>query len=129
MGFFDKYELKNTKTGDEREDSKTVVLNCIRDQIRLIDPSLDKSQKPTTSKNNLIRSWFKNNECTPVIKNIYLFDGKMKSIGLGETGEMDFLKEMYKGVKDGDFDSHIEVYDKKRTERDNKVVKSLNKSK
>ena len=50
------------------------------------------------------------------------------SLTVGDVDRLEFLRDMKKGVEDGDLDEDIESFGKRRDERDKKVVEGMKKT-
>ncbi len=122
MSFLTKYTFTDKQKKKVRKDSVSVIVDAIRDQRRIL--------KGDTVKRNgkVVSSWDKDGQVTPRVSGLNLFDdGK----GGGNTAIVSdysaFLDDLEAAVNGGDIKVVISGFDKRRSERDAKLSKSLKK--
>lgn len=122
MSFLTKYTFTDKQKKKVRKDSVSVIVDAIRDQRRIL--------KGDTVKRNgkVFSSWDKDGQVTPRVSGLNLFDdGK----GGGNTAIVSdysaFLDDLEAAVNGGDIKVVISGFDKRRSERDAKLSKSLKK--
>lgn len=129
MGFYDKYKKVKTRNIKDRETHKEVVISSIMEQLEVNNGSILKENKPKTKGGGYVRSWFQRDQVTPVIKGLKFYDNEDEgSLTVGDVDRLEFLRDMKKGVEDGDLDEDIESFGKRRDERDKKVVEGMKKT-
>jgi hypothetical protein len=126
MSFFNKYKIEKKRNVKEREDSDKVVLDCIVDQIKLRDGNTPEGEYVSTKGGKKPSSWFNGSQCSPVVKGIYLIESDDGNcFNIGEDDPIDVLKEFHKNVKNGSLKDMVDDFDKRRRERDEKVLSKL----
>lgn len=123
MSFLTKYTFTDKQKKKVHKDSVSVIVDAIRDQRRLL--------KGDSVKRNgkVVSSWEKDGQVTPRVSGLNLFDdGK----GGGNTAVVSdystFLDDLESAVNGGEIKDVINGFDKRRSERDSKLRKSLGKS-
>ena len=122
MDFLKKYTFIDKPKTKVRKDSNSVIVDAIKDQRKIL--------KGETVKRNskIVSSWEKDGYVTPRVSGLNLFDdGK----GGGNTIEISdysaFLDDLEATVTGGGIKDIISRFDKRRSERDEKLRKSLGK--
>ncbi len=122
MSFLAKYALIDKQKKKVHKDSVSVIVDAINDQRRIL--------KGDTVKRNgkVVSSWEKDGQVTPRVSGLNLFDdGKGGGNTVVVSDYSTFLGDLEAAVNGGEIKDFIEGFDKRRSERDSKLRKSLGK--